>query len=174
MAVKQISLSLGLPFGLGSMSGTWEPDEQEQKAAWEMYVELITRTSIEPQAPDQGSLGEALSSLYTLFGTTREILRKYGPAVAQPKGGGKLSFGLIAVTVLNKVLRPLLTRWHPELVDYESRRPPEISPIAYERAWPRAADLRSDLNQVRQSLRTYAGYLAEVADVPPLVDEGTP
>ncbi|MFL5922970.1 MAG: hypothetical protein ACJ75Q_06200 [Gaiellaceae bacterium] len=170
MAVKQISLSLGLPFGLGSMSGTWEPDEQEQKAAWEMYVELITRTSIEPQAAD-GSLGEALSSLYTLFGTTREILRKYGPAVAKPKGGD-LSFGLIAVTVLNKVLRPLLTRWHPELADYESHRPPEVSPIAHERAWPRSAELRAALNEVRGSLRTYAGYLAEVADVPPLADEG--
>jgi hypothetical protein len=48
VAVKSLSLSLGLPFGLGSTSGTWEPDEQEQKAAWEMYVELITRTSIEP------------------------------------------------------------------------------------------------------------------------------
>jgi hypothetical protein len=171
VAVKQISLSLGLPFGLGSMSGTWEPDEQEQKAAWEMYVELITRTSIEELAEEEGSVREALSSLYTLFGTTREILRKYGPAVAKPKGGD-LSFGLIAVTVLNKVLRPLLTRWHPELADYESHRPPDASPIAYERAWPRAAELRSDLNEVRRSLRTYAGYLAEVAEVPPLADEG--
>jgi hypothetical protein len=45
-AVKQISLSLGLPFGLGSISGTWEPDEQEQRAAWEISVELITGTSI--------------------------------------------------------------------------------------------------------------------------------
>ena len=168
MAVKQISLSLGLPFGLGSMSGTWEPDEQERMAAWEMYVELITRTSIEPLAADEGSLREALTSLYSLFGTTREILRKYGPGVATPKKGGDLSFGLIAVTVLNKVLRPLLTRWHPELAEYESARPSGVSPIEYERAWPEAAELRSSLDEVRSSLRTYAGYLAEVAGVQPL------
>lgn len=174
MPVKQISLSLGLPFGLGSMSGTWEPDEQERMAAWEMYVELVTRTSIEPQAADEGSLSEALTSLYSLFGTTREILRKYGPAVATPKKEGNLSFGLIAVTVLNKVLRPLLTRWHPELVDYESRRPSGVSVITHERAWPEAAELRSRLDEVRASLRTYAGYLAEVAGVPPLVGEGRP
>jgi hypothetical protein len=36
--------------------------------------------------------------------------------VATPKGGD-LSFGLIAMTVLNKVLRPLLAQWHPELAD---------------------------------------------------------
>jgi hypothetical protein len=155
------------------MSGTWEPDEQERMAAWEMYVELITRTSIEPQAVGEGSLREALSSLYSLFGTTREILRKYGPAVATPKKGGDLSFGLIAVTVLNKVLRPLLTHWHPELADYESLRPGGVSPIAHEQAWPKAAEFRAALDEVRSTLRTYAGYLAEVAGVQPLSGGGS-
>src|SRR5215208_1634999 len=37
---------VGLTIGLGSISGTWEPDEQEQRAAWEISVELITGTSI--------------------------------------------------------------------------------------------------------------------------------
>jgi hypothetical protein len=171
MAVKQISLSLGLPFGLGSMSGTWEPDEEERQAAWEMYVELITRTSVEDLAEGEGSLSEALSSLYTLFETTRDILRRYGPGVATPKKSGDLSFGLIAVTVLNKVLRPLLTQWHAELSQYESLRPADVSPLAHERGWPRAAELRTDLNEVRGTLRTYARYLGEVADVPPLVEE---
>ena len=100
------------------------------------------------------------------------MLRKYGPTVAKPKRGGDLSFGVIAVTVLNKVLRPLLTSWHPELAAYEAHRPPDVSPIDHERAWEREADLRSALNEVRASLRSYAGYLAEVADVPPLTREG--
>jgi hypothetical protein len=174
MAVKQISLSLGLPFGLGSMSGTWEPDDEERKAAWEMYIELITRISVQELAPEEGFLREALSSLYTLFGTTRDILRKYGPGVATPKKGGDLSFGIIAVGVLNKALRPLLTKWHPELSHHESLRPADVSPLIHERGWARAEELRADLNEVRGVLRTYAYYLGKVADVPSLVEEEAP
>ncbi|HEX7255665.1 MAG TPA: hypothetical protein VF236_07025 [Gaiellaceae bacterium] len=171
MPIKEISLSLGLPFGLGSVSGKWEPSEEERDAAWEMYVELITRVSIEELAPGQGLLREALSSLYSLFGTTREILRKYGPGVATPTRGSDLSFGIIAVTVLNRALRPFLTKWHPELAHYESLRPPDVSPPDHERRWERANELRDELNELRTALRKYAFYLGQVADVPPLVEE---
>jgi hypothetical protein len=171
MPLKSLSMSLGLPFGLGGISGTWEPSEAERNAAWEMYVELITRISVEELSPGEGSLREALTSLYSLFETTRNILRNYGPGVAMPSVGTELSFGKIAVTVLNKALRPLLTKWHPELAHYESLRPEGTSPIEHERNWDRAEELRSDLNEVRGSLRAYASYLGEVADVPSLVDE---
>jgi hypothetical protein len=89
-----VKVSLNLP--IGGVEGTWEPDESERDAAWEMYVELITRISVAELKPDEGLLREALSSLHTLFGTTRTILRKYGPSIAQPKGEGDLSFGYLA------------------------------------------------------------------------------
>jgi hypothetical protein len=170
VAVKQLSLSLGLPFGLGSFGGTWEPSDEERKAAWEMYVELITRVSVQELAAGEGSLREALTSLYQLFGTTREILREHGPAVATPKRGTDVSFGILAVTVLNSALRPMLTRWHPELTDYEATRPEGVSAIQYERRWDRGDDFRRDLNELRGVLRAYADYLGEVADVPSLID----
>jgi hypothetical protein len=173
MAVKEVSVSLGLPFGLGSIAGKWEPSEEEQRAAWEMYVELITRVSIEELSPREGLLREALSSLYTLFGTTREILRTYGPVVAAPKRGSELSFGIIAATVLNRALRPFLTKWHPELTHYESQRPQDVSPLEHERRWERGDELRSDLSELRTVLREYADYLGKVADVPSLIDDGT-
>jgi hypothetical protein len=172
VAIKDITVSLNLPFGLGGISGTWNPDEEERKAAWEMYVELITRISVQELKPGEGLLSEALGSLYTLFGTTRDILRRYGPGVAMPKKGSDLSFGIIAVRVLNEALRPLLATWHPELEHHESLRPPEVSVRDHERNWRRADELRADLNELRAVLRTYADYLGKVADVPSLVDEG--
>jgi hypothetical protein len=174
VAIKDVTVTLGLPFGLGGISGSWSPDEEERKAAWEMYVELITRISVQELQPGEGLLSEALASLYTLFGTTRDILRRYGPGVAAPKKGSDLSFGIIAVRVLNEALRPLLARWHPELAHYESLRPAEVSVRDHERGWSRADELRADLNELRAVLRTYAGYLGEVADVPSLLvaDEG--
>jgi hypothetical protein len=135
MKPQEVRVSLGLPFGLGSISGTWGPDDAERKAAWEMYVELVTRISVEALGPEEGLLREALSSLYSLFDSTRDILRRYGPEVATPKRGNELSFGAIAVTILNLGLRPLLARWHPELAQYESTRSADLSPLAHERRW---------------------------------------
>ncbi len=165
------TVSLQLPH-LAKLSGTWVPDEREREAAWEMYVELSTRAAIVDLGPDEGFLREALTSLYSLFQTTRQILKDKGPTVAQPKGEGDVSFGQIAVAVLNEALRPFLTKWHPLLLDYEALRPPGVSQLEHERQWDRANELRSELNTVRSVLIGYANKLAEVAEVAPLSPTG--
>ena len=167
-----VKVSLNLPY-IGGVEGTWEPDESERDAAWEMYVELITRISVAELKPDEGLLREALSSLHTLFGTTRAILRKYGPSIAQPKGEGDLSFGYLAVVILNAVLRPVLAKWHPLLLDYESTRSASGSPLDHEREWDKHDELRQVLNDVRTNLIEYTNLLAEVAEVPPLIIQRT-
>src|SRR5207245_2490047 len=124
--------------------------------------------------PGEGLLTEALASLYSLFGTTRKILRDYGPAVAQPKlRDGELSFGYIAVAVLNVVLRPILAKWHPLLVDYQSRRPADRSALQHELQWERSQELRQVLNETRNVLSHYAELLAEAARVPSLIIDRT-
>ena len=40
-----VNLALKIP-GIGGISGTWEPDESEIRAAWELYVEVVTRTPL--------------------------------------------------------------------------------------------------------------------------------
>jgi hypothetical protein len=168
MPLKKISVELGLPY-IGKISGDWEPDQKEREAAWELYVELITRVSVVNLGPDEGLLRESLSSLYSLFSTTREILRKRGPAVAKPKSEDGLSFGLLAVTVLNTVLRPLLSKWHPLLEDYEATKPSGTSTVDFERKWEKAAELRGALEGARVKLVEFAAILADVAGVPSLL-----
>ena len=170
--LASVKVSLKLPF-IGGVEGTWEPDESEEKAAWEMYVELITRISVAELKPTEGLLREAFSSLYTLFDTTRKILRKYGPSVAQPKGKGKLSFGYLAVVILNTVLRPVLAKWHPLLLDYESTKESSVSSLEHERQWDKNVELRRILDDVRVVLINYANLLAQVVDVPSLIIEET-
>lgn len=170
MPVQSLDASIGLPFGLGKIGGTWKPKDDERKAAWEMYVELITRVSVADLADDEGLLREALTSLYSLFGTTREILRKYGPDVARPAKGSDVSFGRLSVGLLNGCLRPLLSAWHPRLSDYENRRPPEVSPVDWERRWTEAPKLREELAEVRSVATRYAEILGEVCDAPDLLD----
>ncbi|MGW0760079.1 hypothetical protein ACWD1Y_26980 [Streptomyces sp. NPDC002814] len=170
---SQITAKLTIPF-VGEISGTWEPAEAERSAAWELYLELITRVSVEELDRDEGFLREALSSLYTIFNTTREILRRYGPEVAPPLAPGHVSFGFLAVTVLNRVLRPLLASWHPRLSAYESQRPGGRDPVAYEREWEHADALRGEIEAVRQSLVSLARTLQEVAGVSDLIDLPAP
>ncbi len=111
-----------------------------------------------------------MTSLYSLFGTTREVLRKYGPAIAKAPGKSTdPTFGHLAVALLNKVIRPLLAKWHPMLKDYEDLRPQGVSVTEHERKWSKAAELRKNLNDTRLQIVEYANVLAEVAEVSPLV-----
>ena len=165
--LKGVKVKLKTP--LIDLEGAWEADENEQRAAWELYVELITRIAVEELKPEEGLLREALSSLYSIFLETREILKTYGPAVARPKGKGNFSLGFLAVSVLNSVLRPFLAYWHPRLLDYEHSRRGDISVFEHECAWDRNKELRASLEKIQDTLLQYSLLLAEVAGVPPIV-----
>ena len=158
-----VKLDLKLP-GIGGIAGTWEPDESEVAAAWELYVEMVTRTPLGGLSFQDGSLREALDSIYSLFDTTRGILRVSGPTVARPKSGRELSFGYLAVSMLNRVLRPFLTEWHPKLRSWE-RNNPHLD----ENAWEGRSDILNALNEISVQLLQYADLFAEVADVPELI-----
>jgi hypothetical protein len=164
---KQFTVSLNLPFGLGGLEQTWEPDDDERRAAWELYVELATRIATVPLDRDKGLAREALTSLYTLFDSTRAILRRYGPGIAQPKIDGGASFGTLAVTVL-------LSTWHPMLQDWEEQRPADVTRVAWEQQWERISELRTAVDDVRATVEQYAALLAEVAEVPVLTGPPIP
>jgi hypothetical protein len=155
--LKKVSVSL--PFGMGGAE--WEADPTERKAAWSLYIELVTRIGVQPLNSDEGLLRETLNSLYSLFPTTRDILREAGPNV----GISRNSVGGIAITVLNKGLRPLLSKWHPLLQAWETQRPPGMSPKEHEQKWSEEQKLRSELEVLRQNLEQYANVLAEIAGV---------
>ncbi|MFD6035517.1 hypothetical protein ACFWHF_13385 [Streptomyces griseoincarnatus] len=170
---KQVSVKLSIPL-VCEINGVWEPVEAERQAAWELYVELATRISVVELRPDEGLLREALSSLYTVFGTTREILRRYGPSVAPRVAPGRVTFGALSITVLNNSIRPLLSRWHPLLAAHEATRGEHIDPVAHERQWERAAELRAEIESVRQVLLGLAQALNEVAGVGDLITVRVP
>ena len=156
---KLKKVSVNLPFGIGGAE--WEADSTERKAAWSLYVELVTRIAIQPLESDVGLLREALNSLYSLFGTTRQILREAGPDV----GASRESVGGIAIAVLNKGLRPFLSKWHPSLQAWEAQRLSNISPREHEKNWSEETQLRSELEALRKDLERYANALAEIIGV---------
>mgnify|MGYP006450492651 CR=1 FL=1 len=121
MAITKLSQTkFKVNLGFIGVETTWEVNELQKKAAWEMYVELATR--ITTAQLKEGLLREDLTSYYSLFGTTRELLKKYGPAIATPAKLNDTTLGHLAVNILNKVVRPVLAKWHPELQDWEQQK----------------------------------------------------
>jgi len=155
--LKKVSVSL--PFGIGSAE--WQSDDTQRRAAWSLYVELVTRIAVQSLELDEGLLREALNSLYSLFGTTRQVLKEAGPDV----GASHNSVGGIAIAVLNRGLRPFLSKWHPRLQAWEVDRPKDRSPKDHELQWVEELELRTALGELRQDLEQYSLALAEIAGV---------
>lgn len=149
-----------------TIEGMLEVDDADQKAAWELYIEMTTRIATQELEDNEGLLREALSSLYAMFGETRKILRQYGPSIGRPKKSESLSLGQIALNILNCHLRPVLAYWHPELRAYEDTRNSSTSLVEHERKWARAAEFRRVLKVTQGLLLSYTVCLANAAGVP--------
>jgi hypothetical protein len=160
------SVEVKLDLKVASIVGKWEPNDAERHAAWELYVELITRVALVPLR--HGLLREALTSLHSLFGSSRDVLRRYGPTVAEPKRNSEYNLGFLIVFMLNYAIRPVLEYWHPELEAWEEQRPTRSPRLDHERAWSRSTELRIALEAVRGHLSAYAGLLATACGVPDL------
>ena len=135
----------GLKLNLGFLETEWEPQVEEAEAAWEMYVELLTRIATQPLSDDTGIESSALASVHSLFGITREILRKYGK--------DSIGFAKIAIIILNQVIRPFTARWHK--LSEEGAFEDENQCLLF----------RSELKDLQVALGNYMGMLAEIAGV---------
>lgn len=155
--LKQVTVNL--PFGIGGAS--WETDPTERNAAWELYVELVTRVAVQSLHPQEGLVREAMNSLYSLFGSTRQILRKAGSNV----GASSDSVGGIAIAVLNNGLRPFLAKWHPLLQEWEEQKADGVSLQVHEKAWDKEMLARGELDALRSDLEKYSEALGVIAGV---------
>src|SRR5947208_2802106 len=93
-----------LKLNVGVLEAEWQPQEKDREAAWELYVEMLTRIVTQPLPVEHGDEKTALDSVFALFGITREILRRKGRECVQ--------FTKISVVVLNQVVRPFTAKWH--------------------------------------------------------------
>ena len=78
--------------------------DADKDAAWEMYIELATRITTQPLPDNHGEEKAALTSLYSLFGSSREIMKRHGRGCADFTG--------ITLPVINMQVRPFTAKWH--------------------------------------------------------------
>ena len=158
---------------IGQIRGLVKPSEQERAAAFELFVEFGSRTTTAPLTLETGTIRGALDSLYSMFAITREILRSHGSDVAKSRSDGNITLATIALRVLNEVIRPVTSKWHPQLQSHEQQLAAHgegRSAIEWEREWPQHQACRDDLNALRAQIRSYMDSLALIAGTPALTD----
>ena len=120
-------------------------NEADKNAAWDLYVEMITRVITQKVPEDLGDEAAALESVVSIFGLTRSVMKSYGRDCIQ--------FAKIAVVVLNQVVRPFTTKWHKlavlnKLNDEDFKK-----------------EFRVELYGLQNKLLSYTKMLAEMAEV---------
>lgn len=132
--------------------------KDSQQVAWKLFVESVTRISTQPLSADEGLLREALTSLYGLFGITREVLKLSQPST---KTGRDPTVEHLAIAMLNNELRPFLSRWHPALLEWERRHVGQE-----ESAWLQGGECRAELIALQRRLEPYVLGFGRLARLP--------
>lgn len=139
-----------LNINAGFLEMKWEPKTADQDAAWELYVELLTRITTQPLSHETGDEKAALESMYSLFPTTRSIIRTHGRDA--------MEFTKIAVVVLNQIVRPFTAKWHRLSLQGAFENPVQC------------AGFRAELSRVQEKLIRYTRMLGHMAGVEPEQD----
>ena len=123
----------------------WEPSDPDKNAAWDLYVELLTRITTQRLSHEHGTEEAALESVHQIFGLTRTTLKEHGRQAE--------NFTRVAIIVLNQVIRPFTAKWHrlseQEAFDEEAK----------------CVEFRKELSELQDKLRAYTKMLSELADV---------
>ncbi|QWR78623.1 hypothetical protein [Candidatus Magnetomonas plexicatena] len=123
----------------------WKPQNEDKDAAWELYVELLTRITTQPLDPVHGDEKTALDSVFSLFAITRQVLKNHTKDCAE--------FAKIAIVVLNQVVRPFTAKWH-----LRSLKGYFDDPV-------KQKEFRDELSLLQVELRKYTKMLADMAGV---------
>jgi len=127
----------------------WSPREADRALAWDLYVELMTRVTIQPLKDGEGNSKSALESVYQLFPLSRESMKRHGVECSNA--------GALITAFLNDKVRWFTAKWHPlaALID-------EGSPT-HNRA--KRDEFRDELrDQIQPVLKRLAGALSQLAD----------
>jgi hypothetical protein len=134
----------GLKIKTSFLEMEWKPKDADKDAAWELYVELLTRVTTQAINPDEGTEEAALASIHSIFKTTREVLKNHGRDCIQ--------FSKVAIIILNQVVRPFTSKWHRNF---------EVGGLDDAEKAP----FRSDLIDLQEKLVAYTHMLSEIAGV---------
>ena len=142
---RMTSLKFSAPY----LKMEWQPTKTDKDAAWELYIELLTRITTQPLPIHHGNEKTALDSVYSIFSLTRTIIKSHKKCI---------EFTKIAIVVLNQIVRPFTAKWHK---------------ISIEKGFENSntcKEFRKELLQLQKQLCIYTKMLADMAGVEDLTN----
>ena len=139
-----------LKLNAGFLEANFSFKKGDKEAAWKLYVELLTRITTQALPTGSGDEEAALDSIYSLFETTRQVLKE--------QGKGCIEFTKLAVIVLNQIVRPFTAKWHPKMLAGDLKKSQEC------------IGFREELVALQVELCKYSRALADLAEVEDLTD----
>ncbi|KIM06856.1 MAG: hypothetical protein KU38_11715 [Sulfurovum sp. FS08-3] len=139
------SLKINTPF----LEMEFKPQDEDRAAAWDLYIELLTRITTQPLHEGSGDEKTALDSIFAIFALTRTTLKTHGYRCQE--------FAKIAIVVLNQRIRPFTAKWHK---------------LSIEGAFgdlEQCKAFREELKQLQEVLNIYTQMLGDMAGVENLI-----
>lgn len=140
------SLKVKVPF----LEMEWNPQDEDKAAAWELYIELLTRITTQKLDNNHGDEKTALTSIFSIFSITRDVMKN--------NGSHCIEFTKIAIIVLNQIVRPFTAKWHGLSVSGAFEDPAKCE------------EFRQELVELQRILRLYTKMLADMAGVEDLTE----
>lgn len=132
-----------LKINAGFLEMELRPQDHDRNAAWEMYIELLTRVTTQPLSAEHGDEQAALDSIYSLFDTTRNIIKDHSRHAKE--------FTKIGIVVLNQIVRPFTAKWHKESLADGFKNT------------AKCAEFRKELIVLQKDLQRYTALLGDMA-----------
>ena len=123
----------------------WQPSKHDKDAAWDLYVELLTRITTQRLEDTHGTEKAALESVHKMFALTRDTLKEHGREA--------VNFTRIAIIVLNQIIRPFTSKWH------------RLSEEGAFNNQEQCTEFRNELENLQSHLRAYTKLLSDLACV---------
>ncbi len=153
--------------GIGDQKIKIKPNYEDMQIAYKLWIELSTRKIGLPIDFDNDVIIEIYNSWYEFFRITRELVKEI-PVSKVRKNKSTQDLVKIAIEVLNKGLRPHLTKWqakfrkwYTEEIGKEENK--GLPPQEIQQKYPEYEKLINEMQEVNRKLIEYRKILKELA-----------
>lgn len=153
--------------GIGGQQVKIKPNYQDMQIAYKLWVELSTRKIGLKIDLDNDVIDEIYNSWYEFFRLTRELIKSI-PVSKIRKDESTKKLVSIAIEVLNKGIRPHLTKWQARFrkwhnMETQKEENNNLSPQDIQKKYPEYEELTKEMREVNQKLLKYRTILRQLA-----------
>ncbi len=155
--------------GIGSGKVKLKANLDDLQIGFKFWTELTTRKIGLPLDEEHDVIVEVYNSWYEFFGIAREMIKSIPVSKIRASQTTK-ELVLISVHILNKELRPHLTRWQARyrrwwdsVVDDAAHK--DVPPQQLQQMYPHYEELIAEMKAVNAKLVIYANHLKKMIEI---------